>query len=414
MASESTQPRYLARFRCIAERCEDTCCSGLKVPVSESQWRRMRDTVAGDPEASQRLHACVSLHPGGDASQHAFLRAHADGSCRLLDSERLCSLQRRYGEAMLPDICATFPRALSVRGERAELTGTLACPEIARQCLLAEDGVEAVPVSPEELARVSRPSLARPPPDDRTDAARPALLRLLLRREYPLRSRLALLGRLAAALDEAPGPGAAWDAVLQRFEDPALLDALHQEFSALAFPGGALVGLFHAALQTGLVMGRGGRFEALLRGVQTSLPLTSGSPEALEAAWHTYGERWRHLEASQGERLHQYFHHYAHHLLWRLPLIQAPTLLTHVFRLALRLGLLRLTLMGHADVAALCAEPTLPPDTRERLDRAAVETFQLVARNVESASDFTALVAGLAGSGRGEDTLGKVLVFAAF
>jgi len=40
---------------------------------------------------------------------------------------------------MLPDICATFPRVVTKWGERVEVTGTLACPEVARLCLLAED-----------------------------------------------------------------------------------------------------------------------------------------------------------------------------------------------------------------------------------------------------------------------------------
>ena len=77
-----------------------------------------------------------------------------------------------------------------------------------------------------------------------------------------------------------------------------------------------------------------------------------------------------------------------------------------MFRLALKVGLLKLTLASHPRVAEL--------DSQEQMDRAAVETFQLVAKHVEQASDFLRLAEGLVGPGRGANALGKVLVFATF
>jgi lysine-N-methylase len=77
--------------------------------------------------------------------------------------------------------------------------------------------------------------------------------------------------------------------------------------------------------------------------------------------------------------------------------------------------MLRLTLVGHPEVAALCAaeQGGAPEEPRAVLDRAAVECFYLVARHMEPAPDILAIVSGLAGAG-GAETLGKALVFAKF
>src|SRR3970040_1242162 len=41
-------PEYLQRFTCIADHCEDTCCSGLKVPVDAYGRNRMREALAAE------------------------------------------------------------------------------------------------------------------------------------------------------------------------------------------------------------------------------------------------------------------------------------------------------------------------------------------------------------------------------
>ncbi len=356
------------------------------------------------------MHEHVLLNPGGAPAEHAFLKMRPDGNCPLLDSRGLCSLQLRHGEAPLPDTCVTFPRVVRTRGEQVELSGTLACPEVTRLCLLAEDAVEIVPLEVSSLARP--PPLSVPLEDPHAEALRAASLRLLHRREYPLASRIVLLGQLASALEAANSTNeTAWSAVLEHFDTPEVLEGLHQEFSSLTLPGGACVGLFHSVLEARGAAGRGSRFGTLVRGVFDSLSLHSASPEALDAAWRTLSERWRQLELHHGARLHQYFHNYTLHSLWRASSRDAPGLLSTVFLLALRMGLLRLTLMGHPQVTALLNEPP-SAQSQARLDQAAVETFQLLAKHVEQSPEFLSLCEGLLG--RGAETLGKVLVFAAF
>jgi lysine-N-methylase len=134
-----------------------------------------------------------------------------------------------------------------------------------------------------------------------------------------------------------------------------------------------------------------------------------------EGAWREYAARWQRLEAAHGARVEQYFRHYGVAQWLRAPFTESPNLLAYVFRLVLRVALLRLTLVGHPEVAALVAAETggEPEAAEATLDRAAVECFYLVARHVEQAPDILALMKELAGAG-GAETLGKALVFAKF
>jgi lysine-N-methylase len=416
-------------FQCIAERCEETCCSGLAVTMSEQRLQRMRERVAGSPDA-QAVEANILPNPAGAPTDGAVIRMRPDGSCPFLDTERLCSLQRRHGEKALPDICSTFPRVMWRWGGQVEVTGSLACPEMARLLLLQEGAMELVPGAGEQVPRLES---ARPLPGLPGDVygvhaelIRSAALRIMQRRELPMASRLAILGQLAFRLDsifqgavrfaeDDEQTGQVMRKLLQPFDTPETLEAMHREFSELEFPGSPCAGMIASVLKARGVVTRGQSFGPFISGVLASL---WGSEEAAgdpEAAWREYAARWARLEALHGPRVEQYFRHYGVNQWFRAPFTESPHLLHYVFRLALRVAMMRLVLVGHPEVAALCAEgqALATEASQAALDRAAVECFYRITRHVEQAPELLALVKSLAGTG-GAETLGKTLVFAKF
>jgi lysine-N-methylase len=415
----------MTRFRCLADTCEDTCCAGLVVTVSEARWRRMREAVAGGPDAA-RVEAFVQPESGrGPGAEAAVVAKREDGHCVFLDASRLCSLHRAHGEAVLPDACATFPRSATRWGGRLEVAGSLACPEVARLCLLAEDAVEPVPVA-EDLA--VRPEVARRlggTGDDawtrHAEAVRATAVAVLQWREVPFASRLFALGQLALRLDgfyfpgtdafpppEADGGGAEalLSDVLRSFAAPETLAELHTGFSALALPGGPWAGICATVLKARLGAVRSERFATLTRAVLASY----GGAEVPDEAWRLHAERRERLSPVLAERVEQYFRHHAVNHWLRHPFTDSPRLLDYVFRLTLRAAVLRWTLFGHPAVVALCdggAGDTA--EARARLDAAAVECFQIIAKHVEQAPELHSLARGLAGNG-GAETLGRMLV----
>jgi lysine-N-methylase len=421
--------RRVLEFRCIAERCEETCCSGLTVPVSEERLQRMRELLAGGPDA-ERVEASVLPNPEGPPAERAVIRMRPDGSCPFLDTERLCSLQRRHGERVLPDICSTFPRVSWRWGGQVEVTGSLACPEMARLLLLEEGAMELVPAPVEQVPRLEAVRPLPGLPGDvygvHAELIRSAALRILQRREFPIASRLAFLGQLAFRLDslfqgaarfaeEDEQTGQVLQRLLQPFDAPEALEAMHREFSELSLPGGSCAGLLASVLRARKAVARGQSFGPFISAVLASLWGSEEVTGDTEGAWREYAARWARLEALHGPRVEQYFRHYGVSQWLRAPFTEAPHLLAYVFRLAVRVAMLRLVLVGHPDVAALCAEGQGEDSesSQAALDRAAVECFYRMARHVEQAPDVLAIVRDLAGAG-GAETLGKTLVFAKF
>ncbi|MCY1019615.1 flagellin lysine-N-methylase [Pyxidicoccus sp. MSG2] len=438
----ATAPRYMTRFRCLADACEDTCCAGLVVTVSEARWTRLRDAVAGGPDAA-RVEAFIRPDEGsGPGAEAAVIAKREDGHCVFLDERKLCSLHRAHGEAVLPDACATFPRVATRGDERLEVVGSLACPEVARLCLLAEDGVEPVPVSDDVAVR---PELARRLGGDawtgNAEAVRAVAVRLLQRREVPFASRLFALGQLALRLDgfyfrgteafsggaEALLSGSQPDGaealpagrhpeaarigaetlladVLRSFDAPETLAELHAGFSAIALPGGPWAAICATVLKARVGAVRSERFAVLARAALASY----GGAEVPDEVWRIHSERCAKLVPSLSERVEQYFRHHAVNHWLRHPFTDAPTLLDYVFRLTLRAAVLRWTLFGHPTVVALCGVED-SAEARAQLDAAAVECFQLVAKHVEQAPELHSLAQGLAGKG-GAETLGRMLV----
>ncbi len=419
----ATAPRYMTRFKCLADACEDTCCAGLVVTVSQVHWTRLREAVAGGPDAA-RVEALIRPDEGsGPGSEAAVIAKREDGHCAFLDARKLCSLHSAHGEAALPDGCATFPRVATWWGERLEVVGSLACPEVARLCLLAEDGVEPVPVS-EDVA--VRPDVARRLVGDVEDAwmwhaeaVRATAVALLQRRELPFASRLFALGQLALRVDgfyfrgteafggeSRSGAAALLADVLRSFAIPETLAGLHEGFCALTLPGGPWAGICATLLKARLGSVRSERFGMRVRAVLASY----GGAEVPDETWRLHAERRERLHPALAGRVAQYFRHHAVNHWLRHPFTDAPTLLDYVFRQTLRAAVLQWTLFGHPAVVALCeggAGDTA--DARTQLDAAAVECFQLIAKHVEQSPELHSLAQGLAGKG-GAETLGRMLV----
>ncbi|WP_338863479.1 flagellin lysine-N-methylase [Myxococcus stipitatus] len=419
----ATAPRYLTRFQCLTERCEDTCCAGLVVPVSQARWRILQDAVAGGPDAS-RVQSFVLPDPGsGAGAEAAYIAKREDGHCTFLDERKLCSLHQKYGEAVLPDACAMFPRVPTRRAERLEVTGSFGCPEVVRLALLAEDALEQVPV---DASLAGRPEQARELGAEdawsrNADRVRSVALHLLERREYPFASRLFMLGELARRLGtfyfrgteafREEGAQALLTATLSDFASEKSLTELHQQLDSISLPGGPWAAICGAVLKSRLGAAGSTRFHTWARGVLDSYGGADASPDDV---WALHAQRRSKLESTLGPRVEQYFRHYAVNHWLRVPFTDAPSLMDYVFKLALRAAVLRWTLSGHPTVAALCEQEQAPGldgagDAQARLDAAAVECFQLSAKHLEQSPELHSLAHGLSG-GAGVDALPRMLV----
>ena len=118
-------------FKCIADKCPDTCCSGWLIEVDEKSLEKY-SKVAGDYKKviDERI----------DCSEKVF-RQKANGDCSFLCENKLCNMYSVLGEEYLCDTCRLYPRHIEEFENVREMTLSISCPEVARQLMKRTDPV---------------------------------------------------------------------------------------------------------------------------------------------------------------------------------------------------------------------------------------------------------------------------------
>ena len=94
-------PNYYKDFKCIAGKCQHSCCIGWEIDV-DRKTLAYYDKIQG--ELGAKLKQCISKKP----TPHFVLRE--DERCPFLNSQSLCEIILQVGEQGLCDICADHPR----------------------------------------------------------------------------------------------------------------------------------------------------------------------------------------------------------------------------------------------------------------------------------------------------------------
>lgn len=122
------KPEYYDRFRCIANRCPDSCCKEWDVQVDPQTAARYRQLPG---EFGQRVRRALK-----DAEGETVI-AMVNDRCPLWQADGLCAIQRELGAEGLCQVCRDYPRLTHDYGDFRELGLELSCPEAARMILSA-------------------------------------------------------------------------------------------------------------------------------------------------------------------------------------------------------------------------------------------------------------------------------------
>ena len=120
---EIVKPKYFDAFKCIADRCPDTCCAGWDVEIDNESAEEYK-------KESGELKKYFDRHLTTDEDGYIF--SLVDGRCPMLDENGLCRIQLEKGETALCDTCRLFPRYFDDYGDIREIGLGLGCPEAAR------------------------------------------------------------------------------------------------------------------------------------------------------------------------------------------------------------------------------------------------------------------------------------------
>lgn len=119
------KPDYYDNFKCVADKCPDTCCAGWQIVIDEESLESY-SAVGG--EFGRRLVNSIDWQEG------AFYQY--DKRCAFLNQNNLCDLYTALGSEALCNTCQNYPRHTEEYEGLRELTLSLSCPIAAGMILL--------------------------------------------------------------------------------------------------------------------------------------------------------------------------------------------------------------------------------------------------------------------------------------
>lgn len=124
-------PDYYKEFHCIADKCEETCCSGWQIMIDRRSLKKYKHTK----DSYKR-----ELIRGIDFKQSAF-RQKDEKRCFFLNERNLCDLYSNLGKDALCRTCRLYPRHIEEFEGVHEITLSVSCPEAARILLSKKEPV---------------------------------------------------------------------------------------------------------------------------------------------------------------------------------------------------------------------------------------------------------------------------------
>ena len=122
-------PKYYKKFKCIADKCEHSCCVGWEIDIDESTLKKYQKLKDG-------YGAVIAGSISMDDTPH-FKLCERD-RCPHLDECGLCKIILNLGEDYLCDICREHPRFYNYTSV-AEVGLGMSCTEAARIILSSPD-----------------------------------------------------------------------------------------------------------------------------------------------------------------------------------------------------------------------------------------------------------------------------------
>lgn len=121
-------------FKCIADKCPATCCSGWQIMVDDKSLEQYQNYSGNIPK---KVKASIDFEEGA-------IRQKENRDCAFLNEKGLCDWIIADGEDVLCDTCRLYPRHVEEYEDLREWSISLSCPEAARLYIEKESLAEFV------------------------------------------------------------------------------------------------------------------------------------------------------------------------------------------------------------------------------------------------------------------------------
>ena len=123
------KPDYFEQFKCIADKCPDTCCSGWQIVIDESSLDNYQNI---DHPFADKLRDSIDFEEG------CYL-CDNNRRCLMLNSDNLCEQVLVMGEESLCDTCHLYPRHVEEFEGLREWSLSPSCPVAVHMILSQTD-----------------------------------------------------------------------------------------------------------------------------------------------------------------------------------------------------------------------------------------------------------------------------------
>ncbi len=132
---KSVYPNYYKKFKCIADKCQHSCCIGWEIDIDETSLKYY-NTVGG--QFGERLRGAISY----DGEPHFIL---CEGErCPFLNKNGLCDMFTILGEDSLCEICTLHPRFKNYFDRVLEIGLGLCCEAAAELIINCSEPFELI------------------------------------------------------------------------------------------------------------------------------------------------------------------------------------------------------------------------------------------------------------------------------
>jgi len=115
---------YYDTFTCIAGKCSFNCCQEWKIAVDDdtySKWNNLSLTK----QNNDYINHYVKQKDGT-----RVIALNEQKQCPFLNEQKLCNLVLNFGDEVLSETCAIFPRQIHEFTDRTEYSLLPSCPEV--------------------------------------------------------------------------------------------------------------------------------------------------------------------------------------------------------------------------------------------------------------------------------------------
>lgn len=195
---------YFPEFKCLADKCNYTCCYQWQIDIKRPDYMKVKNLRASK-ETKEKIEHCFKRVRDDSTPYYAQMVMREDGYCPFLTEQKMCSLQQECGYNVLPEICKVFPRLKHLAPNTWEHSCSTGCEQTVNLLLKRPQGLRLIEIETKKKAYMDEKfleqKLEKRPVFHYYKEIQMLFMGILQNRKYSLPHRMLLIGLAARDLD---------------------------------------------------------------------------------------------------------------------------------------------------------------------------------------------------------------------